>query len=187
MACGRARACILSAQLTIPGERHPYPDAQGHKASNSDVGIGRASTRLRVAGPRWRFWRDPNSRETAHAPCRREHASGADSGKRFLSPSALPCTMPEPRLRQPPIRQSPPATMGRNLVRQQLVSTMQLPLLPPRVQLAPLVPVMAPMAVATRRTRWRTMTNKRLRGVAVAQGLYYAITGVWPLVSLRTF
>ena len=31
------------------------------------------------------------------------------------------------------------------------------------------------------------MTNKRLRRVAVAQGLYYAITGVWPLVSLRTF
>jgi hypothetical protein len=31
------------------------------------------------------------------------------------------------------------------------------------------------------------MSDKRLGRVAVAQGLYYTITGVWPLVSLRTF
>lgn len=31
------------------------------------------------------------------------------------------------------------------------------------------------------------MQNKLLRTVAVGQGLYYALTGLWPLISMSTF
>jgi hypothetical protein len=32
-----------------------------------------------------------------------------------------------------------------------------------------------------------TMRRPRLRGPALAQGLYYVVTGIWPLISIRTF
>ncbi len=41
--------------------------------------------------------------------------------------------------------------------------------------------------MATTRARERASSNRAVLRLAGAQGIFYAVTGLWPLVSMRTF